>query len=419
MKQYGNIVRILILTSLSFFLITCDNTPIFFSLEKAYQTSDDRGLEDDIGIEKMVWTGAEYFVHGQSVYKREPGTSSTWQYVPPPAGGAACGGLEYFNALIFAWFYDSEDQQPIGLYSRDPGVSASDPWTGPITDPDWDVPIGNWPDDQFRVNFVKAAGTELFVSTSVYDDSAGTTAYTLYYSPDGTGGSFTASGGIGADNQIVDVESDGSSYWAITTPGISVGDNPTYLYEDLGGVPDAFLDRSQDAGVPAFWKDGSDDPTGTSYTPDSLYYAATAAKLYLSGWHGRLFIHDVGGWSDWDVITDQTDRKTVEVGNDDRTVEFTAFGENPNASRIFVGSLRYGFFYFASDTLDSSDTLRPSDVVAADGAYEYFPTELKNGGIRNFLVDTEDSPNIIFACTAGAGLWRGDWDGVKWVWKQE
>jgi hypothetical protein len=205
------------------------------------------------------------------------------------------------------------------------------------------------------------------------------------------------------------VEYDGSSYWLITTPGILGVNNPTFLYEDVGGAPDTFLDRSQDAGVPAF----SDGPSGPSYSPDSLYYASTAGKLYLSGWHGRIFIHDVGGWSDF------TDQKTVEVGNDDRTVEFTAFGENPRASQIFVGSIQYGFFYFASDTLDGTSTLDPSDIVAADSSYEYFPNELKNGGIRNFLVDTEDSNNIIFACTAGAGLWRGDWDGVKWIWKQE
>ena len=417
MKQYRYLTQILILTILAFFLVTCDNTPIFFSLEKAYKTSDDRGLEDDIVIEKIVWTGSEYFVHGQSVYKRAQGTSSTWQEVPPPAGGAACGGLEYFGTEIFAWFYDSKDLEPVGLYSRVPGDPASDPWTGPITDTDWDVPIGNWPDEQFRVYFVKAAGTQLFVSTSVYDDNAGTTSYTLYYSGNGAPDSFTASGGVSTDSQIVDVEWDGSSYWAITTPGVSVGDNPTFLYEDVGGVPDAFLDRSQDAGVPAFWKNGSDDPLGTSYTADSLYYASTAGELYLSGWHGRIFIHDVGGWSDF------TDRKTVEVGNEDRTVEFTAFVENTNESQIFVGSIRYGFFYF-SDGYTSATSLVPSNIVAADSPYEYFPNELKNGGIRNFLVDTEDPPDntigdIMFACTAGAGLWRGDWDGVKWIWKQE
>jgi hypothetical protein len=427
MKQYRYGTQILVLTILSFFLITCDDIPIFFTLEKAYKTSNDRGLEDTIGFEKIVWTGAEYFIHGQSVYKRDPGTSSTWHYVPPPASGAVCGGLEYFDTQIFAWFYNSVDQKPVGLYSRVPADPATDPWTGPITDPEW--PIGSWPDDQFRVHFVKAVGTQLFVSTSVYDNSADTTTYNLYYSPDGTSDSFTASGGISTDNQILDVEYDLSSYWLITTPGVAGADNPTYLYEDTTpAAPDSFADRSQDPGVPAFWENGSDDPSGILYTADSLYYAPNADKLYLSGWHGRIFIHDAGAWSDWAILADadKTDRKTVKVGNKVKTVEFTAFVENPNANQIFVGSLQYGFFYFASDTLDHTSTLIPSDIVAGDVGYKYFPGELDDGGIRNFLVDTEDPGNIMFVCTAGAGLWRGDWgkeepsDVVeKWIWYQE
>ena len=44
MKQYRYGTQILVLTILSFFLITCDNTPIFFTLEKAYKTSNDRGI---------------------------------------------------------------------------------------------------------------------------------------------------------------------------------------------------------------------------------------------------------------------------------------------------------------------------------------------------------------------------------------
>jgi hypothetical protein len=51
--------------------------------------------------------------------------------------------------------------------------------------------------------------------------------------------------------------------------------------------------------------------------------------------------------------------------------------------------------------------------------YDYFPIELVNGAVLSFLAATEDPGNLIFACTAGAGLWRGDWDGIKWVWRQE
>ncbi len=432
MKVFKFFSGILYLAMLSVFLLACTDTPIFYTLEKAYAIGDERGLDNDAFVAKIVYTGApanRYFVLAQSVYQRDEGPSGTWQRVTPPADGALCGGLEFFSVTgnIIAWYYNSTDLKPVGLYSRDPSSSPTDSWTGPITDGDWPA-AGNWPDLQFRIHFVKEVSNQLFVSTSVYHADEGDpdykkTFYNLYYSPNASSDSFAVGGGTDPAYQILDVERDLTDYWLITTPKDSGGSQPIYLYQNtVSGDPSAFTDVS--AAGPAFWKNGSDDPAGTLYMAHSLYYAPVANKLYLSGWHGRIFIHSGGNWSDWFIFPDPDDppdRKTVEIGKDVLTVQFTAFVETGQNSRLFVGSMQYGYFYF-SDSLDGSSTLIPDDLVAAYSDYEYFPAELKYGAIRSFLAPADaENLNTIFACTAGAGLWRGDWNAGEslWIWKQE
>ena len=394
--------------------LACTDTPIFYTLEKAYQTSDDRGLEDTAVVEKIVYTGAKYFVLAQSVYQRNPGTSANWQRVSPPAGGALCGALEYFSgaappATIIAWFYNTTDGSSLGLYKRDPAASPSAPgsWTK-VNDADVS-------DGSVRVNFIKEVNGNILVSTSLY--SSGTYTHNLYYSTDASDGSFDACFGSALNETVLDIAYDeaDADYWVITVPGDSGASQPRYLYRDTDGDLSNQNFSDESAAGPAFWKNGSNDPVGTLYTPHSLHYApAPTSKLYLSGRHGRIFVRPSGGsWSTW---TDP--RMTVEVSNNDYTVMFTEFAETGQNNEIFVGSSQFGYFYFSSAlTAFSASDLNAS---TASGLYDYFPNELYNGAILGFLAPAEaENADTIFACTSGAGLWRGDWDGSKWMWKQE
>jgi hypothetical protein len=414
MKSNIYFLGIPILALLLIVLVTCDDTPIFYTLEKAYQTSDDRGLDDTAVVEKIVYTGAEYFVHAQSVFQRDPGTSGNWQSVSPPASGALCGALEYFSGAApetaIAWFYDTDDGSGLGLYKRDPAASRSDPasWTK-INDSDVS-------DSSVRVNFIKEVNGEIVVSTSVYDSGSGTYTNNLYYSNDGSAsdGSFDACFGTDLSEMVVDIAYDptDTDYWVITIPGDSGADQPRYLYQDTDGdlSNQNFSDVS--ATGPPFWKNGSNDPVGTIYTPHSLYYAA--GNLYLSGRNGRIFVRPSGGsWSTW-----ADPRMTDEINNNDFTVMFTGFAETGQNNEIFVGSTQSGYFFFSSalTALSAGDL----NEATASGLYEYFPNELANGAILSFLAPADaENTDTIFACTAGTGLWRGDWDGSKWIWRQE
>jgi hypothetical protein len=419
MKSYRYLHGILILALLFIVIVACDDTPIFYTLEKAYKTSDDRGMDDTASVLKIVYTGAggNYFANAQSVYQRDEGASGTWQRVTPPASGALCGGLEYFAGAapntIIAWFYNSEDLKPVGLFKRDPSTAPGDPWTE-ITDIDW--PTDNdWPDLQFRIHFIKAAGTELFVSTAVYDSAAQTTTYNLYYSLNATNNSFNVCNtdyGTDLNEMIVDVEHDGTDYWFITNSGASGVAQPRYLYRNTAaGDPSDFDDVS--AAGPDF-SYNSNDPEGRDYTPHSLYFASASGRLYLSGLHGRIFFRPTAGtWSTWDG-----DPEIVTVKKRDYTVRFTGFVEYVPSGQIFVGSSEYGYYSF-SDSLPGPVSAADLTRQPAQSLYEYPPIELVNGAITSFLLNTDEDPDVLFACTAGAGLWRGDWDTTKWVWVQE
>jgi hypothetical protein len=422
MKQYRYLAQILVLTILAFFLATCDNTPIFYTLEKAYQTSDDRGLEDNIGVQKIVYTkGASterYFVLAQSIFQRDGGDTANWQDVTPPASGALCGALEYFPGAaqdadlitrpVIAWFYNTSDGSSLGLYKRDPAASRSDPSS-------WrKINDGDVSDSSVQVNFIKNVDGNLLVSTSV--ESADT--HNLYYSADASDGSFTghACFGTDLDERIQDIAFDttDSDYWVITEPGDSGADQPRYLYQDTDGDLSTQNFSDVSAGGPPFWENGSNDPVGTLYTPSNLYYSSTATKLYLSGRQGRIFFRPSGGaWSTW-----VDPRMTVEISNEDTTVMFTGFAETGKNTEIFVGSIRCGYFYFSS-TLAALDASEVNEATAS-GLYDYFPNDLINGAILSFLAPTDaENADTMFLCTSGAGLWRGDWDGIKWVWRQE
>ncbi|MEE9307709.1 MAG: hypothetical protein V3V57_09340, partial [Spirochaetia bacterium] len=166
----------------------------------------------------------------------------------------------------------------------------------------------------------------------------------------------------------------------------------------------------------------------------NLYYAATAGDLYLSGWHGRIYFRPSGGsWSVWneDTNPDPPDMEGSDpVKNaDGEAVEFTGFVETGKGNLIFAGSRHNGYYSF-SDALVGTVRKDKLSRQPSNPPYDYPPSKLYNGAVLSFLLVPNPlydenpepefpDPDALFACTFGAGLWRGDWDGDKWLWVQE
>ena len=75
---------------------------------------------------------------------------------------------------------------------------------------------------------------------------------------------------------------------------------------------------------------------------------------------------------------------------------------------IFVGTEGTGYYELAGGTLTSPQR-RPKYNISA----------LYNGVINSLFLDTSVTPEALFACTYGAGLWRADYIGGEWLWVQE
>jgi hypothetical protein len=166
---------------------------------------------------------------------------------------------------------------------------------------------------------------------------------------------------------ISDVAFDSSTYWA------TVGSR---LYSST----DAFDTFSTDSDV------------STTRAFGGLYYSDTLGKLYLAA-DGRIYSRTGGGWSGSSKIT-----------VDSKSVQFTTFVEisAPLSTDVYAGTKGYGYY-------TGSLVRSPSYTISA----------LFDGAILSMLYDGSGAKPVLLLGTYNSGLWRGDWSGSTWEWKQE
>ena len=262
-----------------------------------------------------------------------------------------------FGGNLYAAFYTTGGSG-LGLYYTDPDTIS---WN--------QVPDANV--QNVLVNFVKAAGpTYLFVSRE-----GGSSDYSLWYSDDPTLNAFVESLNLptfppGGSVPVTDVEHDGANYWVIAGP---------YLYSG------ALNSLTEVAGGPT-------NPGTVSF--GGLLYTT---QMYLSTRDGDLWSYN-GAW---------TGPTNVQIDGED--VRFTGFVDTTGVtSDILVGTEGSGYYELIGG--DQTTTQRRPD---------YNLSALYNGAINSFYLDTAPDPDILFACTSGAGLWRADYTAGEWEWVQE
>jgi hypothetical protein len=211
-------------------------------------------------------------------------------------------------------------------------------------------------------------GTGLFASTL----SAGT--YGLYHSsslPAFTATNLTATTTSGP---ISDIAFDSTNYW------VSVGSE---LYSGTAALSDfaAYTGVDKPTTVRAF----------------GGLFRSSGGTLYLAA-DGRFYTNAGAGWS-----------SSLAVTVDSKKVQFTHFVEisaPPLATAdVYAGTKGYGYY------VTSSLARSPSYTISA----------LFDGAILSMLFDGDSDPlhPVLLLGTYSSGLWRGDWVGSTWVWKQE
>lgn len=367
--------------------------PIFYTLETEDPVDEDRGLPEDLNAIEMVSTGTRYFLAAGSLFTRLPGASTRWAVVPPPVSGALCNTIELWDdgsgggVKLWAGWFD-QDGNGLGLWSTDPSLGS---WSAS----DWDQDANL--DDGYRIGLVKV-GKPGPPSEMLVASSTGPAPYTYvldYYEAGNTtlspGGSLIAS----SSSSIVDATWDGTDYW------VAAG---TKLYRGNGGG---------DLGA-------SIVITGITDTGDSfggLFYDSADPypnDLYLST---RGTPAEGGRLLRYAGLATASDSGRIEDSDGDR-VPFTGFVDPDPAvaGQIYVGTQGYGYY-----------VIPVGGSVAASGLSRKPPSNISglyNGAVNAFLLDDKATPldpsdDSLFVCTSGAGLWRGDFNGSDWTWKQE
>lgn len=347
--------------------------PAFFALSQETPLGDDRGFPDGSTVHRMVKSGSRYFAAAMRLYTRTDGPSDNWSVVAAPAEASVCNAVETFGIYIYASFATGAQK---GLYRSLPDPIS---WAKVA---DLGTAAG-----YTQVTMLKAttAGTPtLFAATWNGTD------YALSYSTSGDSSSYTlASGAVWpapVSVPIIDVESDGSYYWAI--------------------VGNSLLRDTPAAGVGAFDTQLAPPPSGTQFYGGLLYKAALPATLYLSAGNG--YVHSsVDSGDNWDSSALQRDSEDNDI-----IIHFTSLVlPAVDTDAVYVGSRGQGYYRIPG-----------GDVTAAfERNTEYSITALYSGALNCLFYDGAVVPQRLYLCTNSDGLWRGEWVAASstWSWRQE
>ena len=195
----------MVLTALlAVFLLGCDDTPIFYTLEGVYPIEKDKGLNNNIAVFEIVGTGTLYFAAAGTLYARSS-SNDNWQPVSSPETGARCDTIGIFGGLLYAGFYE-QDGTGLGLYRTDP---ATIDWTA---DPISAAAVVNK-----QIGMIKEVGGTLYVATAEWSGTDKKFEYFLYSTVDGD--AYTpAVFDIAPTAPVTDIEeySGAFNYWVIS-----------------------------------------------------------------------------------------------------------------------------------------------------------------------------------------------------------
>jgi hypothetical protein len=377
MNLYKTIRWIILPALLSVFLLGCDDTAIFYTLEGVYPIDKDLGLTNNIAVFEIVGTGTKFFAAAGTLYARGS-SNDNWQSVSSPVTGASCDTIEIFGGLLYAGFY-KKDGTGLGLYRTNP---ATIDWTA---DPITAAEVQNK-----QIGMIKEVGATLYVTTAEWNDTDKEFEYFLYSTADGD--TYTpAVFDIAPTAPVTDIEDyvGAFTYWVIA------GDD---LYADTAANLNNLTLQNPVPALPAL---PVEPQTSSSF--GGLLDSTVSAGLYLSAKDGKLWRYD---GSDWD------DTRTVTI--DGTGVLFTRFIDDTRNNVVLVGTEGAGYYKIdpgLPEPLENAGVQRlPSPTL-----------DLYKSAINSFYIDVAPDPDILFACTYGSGLWREEYvdEDSRWYWKQE
>ena len=331
---------------------------VFYTIENEKKISDNPSLPNNITVTHFVELGNTLYVSAGAMWARSStlaDASVEWKRIENSLGEAMCNGLVVFSTELVAAFFSRDEQGSTGLYRATPtadlGADAA--------------PTLQWSEVSLfqgkQVVWLSVVGgSDLLVCVAETASTSPTViTYALYASQDGS----TFSGPIlqSLTGAVSDATHDGTNYWIVS--GNKVYTGPAL---SAGSVQETTV---------------ASEVQGYSGVLHSSDYSA----VYLSTQQGRVYRRQVGS-SEW------TSSEQVLVSA--KAIPFTRM--LVAADRILVGTEGYGYYEVIG-----------GDVAALHRFSNITSVDFYAGIILRFHRSVLEGQEVIFACTSGAGLWRG------------
>ncbi|TFG59935.1 MAG: hypothetical protein E4H36_12925 [Spirochaetales bacterium] len=360
MKKY---VSLIVLLFLLFFSCEQGDVGMFYSLEVESEVQDS-SLANNLTIGSMVkWNNSYYIASGAVLTRATDGVD--WIEIAPPAAGQLCTELALFDGTVYGCWY-SVDGTASALYT----LAADNTW---ILVPEMSGYLSAG-----IVSLADAPVPVLFIITR--DD---TYLYTLWYK-------FSGQAPVAAAIQS-SIPMNGAA-WANSQYYVIAGNT---LYQ--GPTADAL---TVSLNTPAL-------AAGSSYNAIASASKSDGSEiLFVSTTSGTLFANDGTSWGAASVSVD-----VPLYGFSQMSIEDSAGEIKTN---LLVGSSMCYYEILLVDNLDINAMVlsKPGIQTFSTTGINYVNTTLSKGAIRKFFYDDrgtvsagELGDDLIFACTAGAGLW--------------
>ncbi len=357
------IFRVIPAVILAALLVSC--TPngglIFYILENETEQPQSN-LGNLLSIFDVAKIGNDFYAAAGSIFKGVGDGTGNVQWVPvdkksPPQSGALCNALVAFTVATVTNLYGGffTPGSNLGLYK----ATGTDFSTSTLVS----IPGA---DPKAQVTKLIVANGQLLIIMATPISGAGPSEqpfyYTLYYSTDGTTYN-PLLGGSSWKTPINDATYDGANYYAVSG---------SQVYRGAASPLSSMNINTGDVLQGVFLNSGV------------VYVSSKASGIYY--YNGA-----------WNSISADTQGGTA-------VSYFGISGPVTGSSGhnlLLIGSEGYGYYYL---DLTSNTLSRSADTTM-------ITLSLYTAVIRKIVIDT--STNIVFACTAGNGLWKGKLDATN------
>ena len=364
--------RYVCLLLLPLFLISCNRSGIgiLYSISQEKPLGDTTLPSKSLTVSSLVKAADEYYVSSGAIFRRaaDGQVETAWSDAieTPPSPYLFCTSLTFFGGKLY------------GIFSNDAGDLTALFSTAPDSI-DWQQDASSITN---RIVGLLAAGGAVYLSELIIVNDIAYT-YTVHQSTDGT--AFTAIPALTTlFSPVTDAAAFGTDTWLLSGSDLFYGSGVT------------------------FQKFSTTDGPSTVGGYGGVFYSATLGRLFVTNAEGKVFATADGLSWDTALIADAEEEPIPLYDIEEVSVAGTP---------VIVVGAKNGYYdiIFANGAYESPFSLQipgSDETLYTSSDANYLKIDLRASVVRFFFVDNDGADQVLFACTAGNGLWINPLSGM-------